>query len=215
MSLCGFTGRKKGARCSFAGSAAHSADLGPGRGSSPAAVFCFLVIKSCFLVDSTSTRPRNAPRTQSRAGVPVASGSVFPARWRSGVVESADREDLPGVAPRPNQEAGTRRRSRLRRRAHACVWMRTWGRPHVDTLTWPACSGTYTCQHAHVHTGTQPWRFGPAGSETPSGPRSICTFNPETVSTEAWRRTKCQVCAERRSLPPFLAGDDLVSFRAR
>lgn len=66
----------------------------------------------------------------------------------------------------------------------------------MDTLTWPVRSGTATRLHAHVPT--EPWRFRPAGSGTPSGPRSVCTFNPETVSTEAWRRTKCQVCAERR-----------------
>lgn len=100
-----------------------------------------------------------------------------------------DQEDGPGMTPRSSWE-------RAHAEVHTHIRGRTWRPPRVDTLSRPVCSGTATRLHAHVPA--EPWRFRPAGSGTPSGPRSVCTFNPETVSTEAWRRTKCQVCAERR-----------------
>lgn len=98
-------------------------------------------------------------------------------------------------------EAGVPRDAHTHTGGHACGGLHMWTRSRVDILMWCAHSGTSMCLHAHVHRSTLGPELRPAGSETPSGPRSICTFNPDTVRTGSWMGTKCEVCAERAAFP--------------
>lgn len=115
-------------------------------------------------------------------GWPRAGGAIFPAWPRLRVDEGASSRSCP-VQP------DTSLRGR-RAQAHTdtdtvreITQTHRGARAHIDTLTWHAYSGTHTsaCTRAHKHARPE---LRPAGSETPSGPpRSICTLNPESVST--------------------------------
>ena len=88
---------------------------------------------------------------------------------------------------------------------HACGGLHTWTCSRVDTHV--VC----TLRHTHVSARTSAHKHArpraPAGRERePSGPRSICTFNPDTVSTGSWMGTKCEVCAERASFSRLWPG---------
>lgn len=102
---------------------------------------------------------------------------------------------------------------------HGC----TDGRVDTCTHRYP-CGHTHVCAHvqaqtrACMHTCTRAHPaldLGQAGRETPLGPRSICTFNPETVSMGSLDENKMSsVCREAQASPFSWRGDDLVSFRA-
>lgn len=90
--------------------------------------------------------------------------------------------------------------------AQGCAHAHTRGDMRVEACACGHAHVVCTLRHIHVSARTRAhehsWpRAPPAGSKTPSGPRSICTVNPETVSAGSWTGTKCEECAERAALP--------------
>lgn len=109
----------------------------------------------------------------------MASGSVFPAWWRSGVVESADREDLRAHGGACGYAEG---------HTHAYAHTRSDARTRTDThIGVPACGHAHVAcllRHIHVsahtrvstHTCTQAHSPGASGRQGARPPRGRVPF---------------------------------------
>lgn len=118
-----------------------------------------------FLVDLTTTGLRKVPRAESRAGAPVPSGSAFPARSRSRVVEVADR-----ALVRPRGLTGRRARAG----AHGHTQVGTRSDAHVEA---PAGGHTHVaCLLRRIHVSAHTLSPGASGRRGARPPRGRVPF---------------------------------------
>lgn len=83
----------------------------------------------------------------------------------------------------------------------------TRGQAHTEAHVWTHSRGVHVQAPTRVcmHTCTRARSarsFGPAGGRPPRGHVPFAHLIQKLSALEAWKRTKCQVCAERRSLSP-------------